>query len=114
MPCTYLRVAYSTRVNMRDVDVTILAEALKLMGEVEEVTLYSSADKVVVYLKVGGLVVLRLEDSGIVLTGDNADIVKVKLEQYYAAVVQALKLKKQGFKVNVEEVKEMLRIHGHN
>jgi hypothetical protein len=115
MPCTYLRVAYSTKVNMRDVDVTLLAEALKLMGEVEEVTLYSSLDRVKVYLKVGGQVTLQLEDSSIILTGDNAEVVKKKLEQYYSAVVQALKLRKQGFKnVNVEEVKELLRISARN
>ena len=97
---------------MRDVDVTILAEALKLMKEVRSVNLYT--DLIDVFLTTGNRVSIDIDGSNITLTGDNADVVKVKLEQYYAAVVQALKLKKQGFKVNVEEVKEMLRIHGHN
>jgi len=110
MPCTYVRVNYKTQIDLANADKSLVKEAILLMGFVKSAEM-DQWGLLRVKLKDGTSLSVDIRETGLELDGINAYKVKEKLTQYYAAVVQAIQLKRQGFQnVNIGEVEDALKI----
>lgn len=108
MPCWDRFVQYKTKLDMKNVNLQALAEALKMMPEVSTVRIIGQDIRVA--LKDGSQCTVTVTETEVQMEGWGAQQIKGKVAQYYTALVQAQNLKKQGFQVSMQQVGEKLRI----